>query len=157
MADCRLEIIQNLLDAAEKKVVGRPTFTMNRSKKEIIVNVGDNSKAKTFTQATVIAMNLAKSLNKEINSNMYLDNVYIPGGNIVYIKPSSKYIDGMIKYDRLLENQELYESHMRNTIANEKITPSVLDEQLSLETLAEQEGLLQDYIKQGIIKSLCNL
>ncbi len=154
--NCRLNIIEKVLDQANEKVEGRPSFTFDRKNKHIIVNIGGRSRAKSFTQAEQIARELAMRINATANSDRYFDDIALAGGNNVYIRPTTKYIDGMMRFNEL-QDIEAYNEYMKETSEKQLLTPSVLDEFNSLEALAEQEDLFDEYVSQGLIKSLCKL
>lgn len=159
MSDCRLKIISKLVSKAKEATEGRPSFSFDEKAKVITVNIGEESKAKSMLQASQMAVNVAKELNKAVNSDRQLDDVFVPGLNKVFLQPTIKYIDGMMEFDRIKESEKAYNDFLSYYPSNKDTikTPSILDEELSLQALDEQESKLEDYISEGIVKQICKL
>lgn len=138
--NCETNIADNLDKLTKKLVQDRYTYKFNTKNKSVEIKIGGNSKAQTVFEANIIALNLAKRLNKAANSERFLDNIYIANGNYVERNITSKYINGMLQYDSLKDIDSYLNYMEEHKDEGENVVLAPNDYELSEMLLQEQEN-----------------
>ena len=167
MDNCEIKIADNIDNLAKNFVEGKPSYKFNEKTKNIDIVIGGNSKAKDMFSASKMAINVAKNLNKALNDEIFLDNVYIANANIVERKISKRYMEGMLAYENT-KTPEVYKKFIKKPLQSnlEKgyFAMNIYkdDIELSNKMLQEQEDaenldIIQNLINNNEVNPICSI
>lgn len=161
MSNCA---ITTILNKVEKGTKGKPSYTFFEKKRLIQINYGAGFKAKDLYQANQIAVSKSEQLNKIVNSEVFLDNIFIPNQNFIEIVFSDKYLKGMERLEQLKNDYQDYKEFMESEEGNSGITEPLYmsdyeksDEALREQELKESMDIIDEYLSNGEVKQICEL